>query len=57
MFLGVVIFESVDIFIYFNCRSVGYEECFVLNFIFDYMFVGRFLEYVLKVVVIFKLCY
>lgn len=57
VFTGAVIFESTDKFIYFNCRSAGYEECFALNSTPDHMPVGRFPEYALEGAVTSKLCH
>lgn len=57
MFSGVVILESADTFIYFNCRSAGHEECFTLNSTPDHMLVGRFPECALEGTVTSKLCH
>lgn len=48
MYSGAVVFENIETFAYFNCRSAGHKLGLALNCTPDHMSVGRFPEYALK---------
>ena len=48
MYSGAVVFENIETFAYFNCRSAGHKLGLALNCTPDHMSIGRFPEYALK---------